>query len=469
MNKLARLWIDLKFEFWLLPATLIFALGLFAFGLVEFDHHFDDKLRAIVWLKHVTSGPTGANAILSIISGSMITVASIVFSITVLALAQTSIQFTPRILRHFMTDRITQTVLGTVIGIFTYCLVVLRTIRSGDFSAAEFVPTVSIGVSILLALVGISFLVFFLGYIAHIMQPSTIIADITQETMKLSKNLFPKLLDKAENTENIHLPSVKNWQSIPALKTGYIRHTIVNGLSRFAHKYNTLVRMDHHIGAFILAGASLVSLASEKKPDAKMIKALNNIYVIDSHRTIHQDIGFGIQQLVDMTLKSLTAGANDITTAVSCVDYISVILADLAQRQISTSYIYDHQQQLRVISENPRFEKLLSIAFDQIRQNATGNVTIIIRLLHSLKTIAHHTENPQRRKELLHHVHLITAVAERSIVDREDLHAAEEKAGKHGSYWGNCVANKLVLPHLYSGTKTIVGVMPAKAGISKKS
>lgn len=82
----------------------------------------------------------------------MMTVAGVTFS-----LAQASSQYTPRILRNFMSDRANQIVLGTFVGIFVYCLVVLRTIRGGDENL--FVPSLSVVFAIFLALVGIGFLI----------------------------------------------------------------------------------------------------------------------------------------------------------------------------------------------------------------------------------------------------------------------------------------------------------------------
>ena len=61
-----------------------------------------------------TFGPEGARAILSVIASSMITVASLIFSITMLTLQLASSQFGPRVLRNFMRDRSNQIVLGTL-------------------------------------------------------------------------------------------------------------------------------------------------------------------------------------------------------------------------------------------------------------------------------------------------------------------------------------------------------------------
>ena len=52
----------------------------------------------------------------------MITVAGVVFSITLVALSLTSSQYTSRVIRNSMRDRVKQWVLGVFLGIFAYCL-----------------------------------------------------------------------------------------------------------------------------------------------------------------------------------------------------------------------------------------------------------------------------------------------------------------------------------------------------------
>jgi uncharacterized membrane protein len=61
-----------------------------------------------------------------------------------------SSQYTSRILRNFIRSRVTQVVLGIFAGIFTYCLIVLRSIRSGDEGA--FVPNLAVAFGFVLAL-----------------------------------------------------------------------------------------------------------------------------------------------------------------------------------------------------------------------------------------------------------------------------------------------------------------------------
>jgi uncharacterized membrane protein len=72
---------------------------------------------------------------LSTIAGSIITVAGVTFSITVLVVSQVSRQYTPRILRNFLRDRPSQAALGVLAGVFVYCLVVMRTSAARSMQA----------------------------------------------------------------------------------------------------------------------------------------------------------------------------------------------------------------------------------------------------------------------------------------------------------------------------------------------
>src|SRR5689334_15337853 len=99
-----------------------------SFALVRLDTVVSaERIDELGWL--YSFGPEGARAILSAIASSMITVAGLTFSITMLTLQLASSQFGPRLLRNFMRDRGNQIVLGTFIATFIYCLLVLRTVR----------------------------------------------------------------------------------------------------------------------------------------------------------------------------------------------------------------------------------------------------------------------------------------------------------------------------------------------------
>ena len=131
MNNFNQLWSNLRSSFWFMPSLIVLASIGFAVALIEADSAGSDRWLA-QWPRLFGAGAEGARGMMSTIAGSMMTVVGVTFSMILVVLALASSQYTSRILRNFMRSLVTQVVLGAFAGIFTYCLIVLRTIRSGD-------------------------------------------------------------------------------------------------------------------------------------------------------------------------------------------------------------------------------------------------------------------------------------------------------------------------------------------------
>lgn len=420
LTKLNHWWQEIRSSFWFVPAVMVLDAVVLATVLITVDATVD--LHAVDrWPLVFGAGAAGARGLLTAVAGSMITVAGVVFSITLVALSLTSSQYTSRVIRNFMRDRVNQVVLGIFVGIFAYCLVVLRTIRGGDEGA--FVPTLAVMGGLILAFIGIAFLIYFIHHISMTIQASSIIVRVSQETLRAVDHLFPKELDEYEdeNGEDSLQSALVNqpWSAIPTRQTGYIENFDTNVLLDVAVKRGTILRMERGIGEFAIEGTPLVSVINPDGLNEEMAAELNAAYVISRQRTVERDAGFGIRQIVDIAMKALSPGINDTTTAVMCVDYLAAILARFAALRIAPSHLF-HQGELRVLVRGPRYESLLSEAFDQIRQNAAGNVAIMSRMLYALQTIASLTINPSRRQALCERVEWIAELAERTITSPYD-------------------------------------------------
>lgn len=415
MNRLKWFWGHLRESFWFVPSLLVASSIVLAAALVEADSTGITRWMA-GWPRLFGSSAAGARGMLSTIAGSMMTVVGVTFSMTLVTLALASSQYTSRILRNFMRDRVTQVVLGIFAGIFTYCLIVLRTIRGGDESA--FVPSIAVTFSVVMSIGGIGVLVFFIHHIASSIQAASIIASVADETMAAVDRVFPGRLGQGpvgddEDQAPIPLPARK-WQVVPAKGNGYIQIVDSAALLRLAREHKTVVRMERGIGDFVVRDTPLASLALEVPLEEEIVAALQAVYSVDRHRTMHQDCAFGIRQMVDIALHALSPSVNDTTTAVMCVDYLTAILARLASREIPSSHRYE-EGELRVIAIGPTFTNLVAESFDQIRGSAQGNVTIMLRMLGALQTIASVTSRPSRRRVLAEQVHGIAEVAERTV------------------------------------------------------
>jgi uncharacterized membrane protein len=415
MNKLKRVWRGLRTSFWFVPSLIVAVSIVLAVVLIGADSTGNDQWLAR-WPRVFGAGAAGARGMLSTIAGSMMTVVGVTFSMVLVTLALASSQYTSRILRNFMRDRATQVVLGIFAGVFTYCLIVLRTIRGGD--EGEFVPTLAVAFGVVLAIGGISVLIFFIHHIASSIQASSIIASVADETLVAIDRLFPGKLGNGpvdnEEVEALLPVENRNWQAVPAESNGYIQTVDDATLLRLARQHKTIVRMERGIGEFVVRGTTLASLALEEPPAEKIAAALQSAYSIDRHRTLEQDSAFGIRQIVDMALRALSPGINDTTTAVMCVDYLTAILGRAATRTIPSSHRYEDGE-LRVIAIGPTFASLVAGSFDQIRSSAQGNVAIMLRMLGALQTIASLTSNPGRRRTLSEQAQYVAELAERSL------------------------------------------------------
>jgi uncharacterized membrane protein len=337
MSRLRRWWLDLNSSLWFVPSLMVLAAILAAYGLVHLD-----QLIGHDWTQRYPllfgAGADGARGMLSAIAGSMITVADLIFSLTFSTLAQVSSQYTSRLLRNFMRDRSNQVVMGFFVSIFVYCLIVLRTIRGGDEGA--FVPSLAVTFGLLLALVSIGMLIFFIHHIASSIQAANLVAGAADETQKLLDKLFPKSIgEPASHEQAADLAAIARltWVPVPAAQSGYVQGIDDKKLLTLAAEGNLVFRMEEAIGSFATQGSALMSVASYDTarpwlPANDFVNRLNAAYSLGNQRSLDQDFGFGLRQLVDIALKALSPGVNDTSTGVMCLDRLGTLLALLAER-----------------------------------------------------------------------------------------------------------------------------------------
>lgn len=118
----------IRSSYWFIPTIMAVMAVITGIGMVFLDVRLGtDWLKEFGWYQSNT--PDGAREVLSTIASSAITVAGVVFSITIVAVSFAAGQYGPRVLGNFMRDRGNQITLGTFIATFLYCILVLRTIR----------------------------------------------------------------------------------------------------------------------------------------------------------------------------------------------------------------------------------------------------------------------------------------------------------------------------------------------------
>lgn len=413
MQKIRQLLITLRSSLWLIPGIMIFISIFLAIGLVEVSSNIKTE-----WLfkypRIFGLGADGSRGMLTAIAGSMLTVATLAFSLTLSIIAQASGQYTPRILRNFMRDKVNQFILGYFVSVFAYSLIILRTIRGGDED--PFVPSVAVLFGLILALGGIIVLIFFIHHIATSLQVTNIIKDIEEDTVRIIDNLFPERVgNEAEEFDKERaeeLEDITHWYGVDSLLNGYIQFIDSEGLMDFAVEKNLLIRMEYGVGQFVAEGTDLISIS--KEPDKDWIREINSYYNIFRYRTITQDVGYGIGQIVDIALKALSPGINDTTTALNCMDYLAVIVGRIGERQMP-SRIRAENGEIRLFVKSPDFEQFMDTAFEQIRINAKANLAVFLRLLKAYSIIGEKVSDESRIETIEKHLVLTNEFANETL------------------------------------------------------
>ncbi|MDQ3094690.1 MAG: DUF2254 domain-containing protein, partial [Actinomycetota bacterium] len=186
-------WARLRQAFWFLPAVLCALAAVLAETLIFLDRQTGEVDLGPFGVLITRVGESGSRDLLGAVAGSMLTVASTTFSITIAVLALSSSTYGPRLVRNFMADRGNQFVLGIFVATFLYSLLVLRSVRVLDEGSGEyFVPHLATNVAVLLAVLAIGVLVYFIHHISDSVQVWTLAQQVRTDLIDTVDRLYPE-------------------------------------------------------------------------------------------------------------------------------------------------------------------------------------------------------------------------------------------------------------------------------------
>ena len=401
-----------------------------AFATVALDKLVTDWLT-LNWGLNFTGGAEGASSLLGAIAGSMITIAGVVFSMTLVALSLASSQLGPRLLRNFMRDTTTQMVLGTFVATFLYCLLVLRTIRRADEIA--FVPHLSVTLGLLLAVVSVGVLIYFIHHVSVSIQANEIVARVGTELIEGIKRLFPESIGRGAPRIPTEPPDAgfldmfdREARPIGSAGDGYLQFVDGDALIALAIQEDVVIRLERRPGHYVVATRPLALVWPGNKVTDKLIDRVNYAFALGNQRTSGQDIEFEVNQLVEIAIRALSPGVNDPFTAMVCVDHLGSALCRLAKLDMPSPYRHDTQGQIRVITPVFTFPDITDAAFNQIRQYGRSSTAVTIRLLETIAEVAGSVYRPEDRAALLRHAKIIARGARDGLLEDEDRQEVEE-------------------------------------------
>ena len=412
---------------WRIPLAL--SLGALAlFGLTSIPDVLDSYkiIHIPSWL---TMGSIDdARAILSATMGAVATVLALIFSVALLVLSMVATLFGPRLLYRFLQDWVTQTTIGLFMGTFVYlCLVFLVTHQNAD---STYIPQVSLLTGWLLVVVSFGSLVYYSHRIAVSIQNPDLVARISDDTYAAA--VGARVRDPSEGTgpepdDASILREATGGAPVLSAHSGYVQHVDHAMLVDAARKAGARVILHFRPGQFVLRGEPLAAIVPRER-GAALEATVERATRIGRHRTMTQDSEFGIAQIVEIAIRALSPAVNDTFTGVACVDWLADALLALVDTKPLEGNWYDGAGELRVWIPTLRLERMVKLAFDQIRQASTTTPAVLIRQLESIRRLAPRMPGPARAALLSQADAIHDCATGLVALDRADLDAAWNRA-----------------------------------------
>ena len=378
-------------------------------------------------------GPEGARAILSAVAGSMVTIASLTFSITIVTLQLASSQFGPRLLRGFVRDRGNQVVLGTFIATFTYCLLVLRAVNGTE--EHEFVPHLSVIVALLLTLASLA---------------SSSTSSTTRPTpsrrrrswprsdgtcARPSTGSFPRGSGRTPRRRNGPRPrppcpraSTRGSRPVPATESDYLQNVDGERLLELAAEKDLVLRVEHRPGEFRRGGPGpgprLARLPAGRRarrshPGGVLLRVAADPHAGHWVRGRPARGGRGPGPVAGHQ-RPLHRGR--LPGPARCVPSLAS-----RRRETPSAYRFDEAGQLRVVAEATTMAGLVDAAFHQIRQAARTNAAVTLRLLETIAVVLPFARDAAFRDSLLRHAALVHEGSQEGLPSASDRRDAAER------------------------------------------
>ncbi|GFG72344.1 DUF2254 domain-containing protein [Mycolicibacter senuensis] len=374
----------------LLPLLIVFGGMLLAVGSRVLDRHVGPSPR---FLMKMDSGV--ATWLLSTIAGATITTAGVIFSLTIVSLQLASSQLSPRVMRWFIRDRLSQVVIGLLVATFVYCVLSLPDL---DGSSPHRAPPVTVTVAVVLTIVTVITIIAHIDHLAHRLEVGQVVREIAAEGSMVIDAVVAAAADEQPAPET-DMDAPRDALRLTSPGNGWISRVDTRRLLA-AIPPNTKIRLDTRVGAYIHLGQPLVTIwPAPDNPDRVRQKLTRAIAVSDS-RTMQEDIDFAFRQLVDIGLRALSSAINDPTTAVEATLRVGSLLRRLLVAPLPLVAVAGPEGRTLLRPWGLNANEYIAHGFDQLRQVAPAQPMVAAAILRVLRMLAGHVEEAGRPEHL---------------------------------------------------------------------
>jgi len=394
---------NIRTSLWFVPVVCVLGGLVLCFGTIAIDRAFDYQLVP----RTLSGGPDAAVAILSTIAASMVSLAALVLTITMVVVQLAMGQFSPRIVQTILRDKPSQIAIGLFIATFAHAMLTLREVQVAD---PETVPGLAIAVAYVLVLISIVVLVLYVHHIGQSLRVSALIEMVGSTTRDLLDEQYPQSGGTPDETDP---------QLVLARVSGVVREVCHQRLVDAAVEADCSLEMVPALGQFVPAGSTLFIVDGDR--DRVDDDELNASVILGLERTLEHDVAYGFRMLVDVAERSISESPfQDPTTAVQSIDRLHDCLRRLAHRSFPDGTHRDQDQVVRLRVPVMSWDDYVVLAFEELRLAGSGSPQVARRLTSALLDLLE-IAPPDRRDVLLRQLRLLRTGTESSYESDEEV------------------------------------------------
>src|SRR5690554_2732446 len=268
-----------------------------------------------------------ARTILGTFIGGFISILVFSFSMVMILLNQAAANFSPRLLPGLVSNKKHQIILGIYLASLFFCLLALMLIQSEGEEVTT--PGSMILMAILMMATSLTAFIYFIHSISKSIQVNHILHRIYHD----AADQFNRLLEGGKNKDDsailIHAPADfspdNNWTLYRAESNGYLSAVDTGALLKLMHKDDNQMQILVGRSYYMLAGTPL--FRTRKAVEDNLANDLHKQFLIESSVSVSDNEDLGFKIITEIAIKAMSPGINDPGTALSCIDYLTQLLA----------------------------------------------------------------------------------------------------------------------------------------------
>ncbi|OHU88180.1 MULTISPECIES: DUF2254 domain-containing protein [Pseudoalteromonas] len=328
--------------------------------------------------------PNNARTILSVLIGSIISLAVFSFSMVMIVLNTASSNLSPRMLPGIITKNSHQLVLGVYLGSIIYSTIVLINVDKIDIELyGSKVPSLGVFCALILGLMSLIFFVFFIHSISKEIQVDHVLNTLFKNTMEALEDL----IEQQQECNNPSDEQLQGWHEIKSVVEGYYKGIKINKLKKILEKESLVIYVSVKQGYFTVKGYPFLRCNRSLKGNPDLEKQILDCFIFYIEEFISDHYSYGLKQISEIAVKAMSPGINDPGTAVKAIDMMSILLIKRMSLAEVDCILLDQDSEPLLFLHEVKFEELLHDNFSPIRHYAKSDALVMLNVLEALKNI----------------------------------------------------------------------------------